>query len=134
MTRLSMSEAFAKYGATQKNVNWSVSAWAPGGSLVVNLWAHHYRKGPSGSVEYASRLSDRGWRGPGKTEFLANVRSAFDEKRPVRLIVVTSSDPARVEQGENVSELEKTFDAKTEQVGEVAFFDGDSYVFRFRKA
>ena len=45
MSRLGISEAFAKYGATLRNPQWSVSAWAREGSLVVSLWDHHYRKG-----------------------------------------------------------------------------------------
>ena len=44
MSRLTITEAFAKYRAVLRSVQWSVSAWAPDVSLVVSLWAHHYRK------------------------------------------------------------------------------------------
>lgn len=56
MSRLGISEAFAKYGATLRNPQWSVSAWAPDGSLVVSLWDHHYRKGLPGTIEFTDSL------------------------------------------------------------------------------
>ena len=131
MSRLGITEAFAKYGATLRNVQWSVSAWAPDGSLVVSLWAHHYRKGANGTVEYAD--STERWSGPGKNEFQANVLKAFAEHSTVRLVVVRTLETARVQSGENANQIAKDFDVKSDQVGEVAYFDGNNYVFSFRR-
>jgi hypothetical protein len=80
----SISDAFAVYDAKLKNPNWSVSAWAPDGSLVVSMWEHHYRKGPSGSVEYVDRVSR--WAGNGNKEFRRNISEAFTDQRSVRLV------------------------------------------------
>lgn len=132
MARLGIKDAFAKYGATLNNVQWSVSAWAPDGSLVVSLWAHHYRKGPPGTVEYADSL-DR-WKGPGNAEFRRNIAEAFSKRSKVRLVVVSTLETEHVQSGSDASEVKKDFDAKTEFVGEVTDLKGDSYVFRFSKA
>ena len=86
MATKGISEAFAKYGARLKNVNWSVSAWNSTGELVLSLWAHHYRKGEDGSAEYSGKLSR--WAGPGNNEFRANISDAFERKSSVRLVVV----------------------------------------------
>jgi hypothetical protein len=51
MATKGISEAFARYEARLKNVNWSVSAWKAAGELVLSLWAHRYRKGEGGSAE-----------------------------------------------------------------------------------
>lgn len=131
MAQLGISEAFAKYDAKLRNVQWSVSAWAPDGSLVVSLWAHHYRKGPDGTAEYAD--STERWSGPGKNEFQQNVAKAYAEKRTVRLVVVRTLETERVQAGENANKISKDFDAKTEQIGKVVEFDGNRYVFRFRR-
>lgn len=132
MARLGIQEAFARYGAKLHNVQWSVSAWAPDGSLVVSLWAHHYRKGPSGSAEYADSL-DR-WEGPGNREFRENVARAFAEGRMVRLVVASTVETEHVQSGRDASKIKKDFDPKEDLVGEVAELNGDRYVFRFRRA
>ena len=66
MARLAITEAFAHYGATLRNPQWSVSAWTPNGSLVVSVWEHHYRKGQPGTMEFEDSLSR--WSGHGNVE------------------------------------------------------------------
>lgn len=131
MSRLGLAEAFARYGATLRNVQWSVSAWNPSRELVVSLWAHHYRKGPAGTAEYAGRL-DR-WSGPGNSEFRRNIAQAYAAGTIVRLVVVSTSQPERVESGEDASNIKKDFDAREDLVGKVVLFDGDNYVLRFSR-
>jgi hypothetical protein len=132
MARLSLTESFARYGATLKNPMWSVSAWASNGDLVVSQWAHHYRKGPDNSAEYWGRTTR--WEGPGKNEFKANLERAKTVESRVRLVIVSTKDIQRVEAGEDASKLKKEFDARSELVGEVVELDGDDYVIRFRRA
>lgn len=131
MATKGISEAFAKYGARLKNVNWSVSAWNAAGELVLSLWAHHYRKGEGGSAEYSGKLSR--WTGPGNNEFRANISDAFERKCPVRLVVVQTKNIDHVESGADASKLKKDFSAHDDLVGEVAEFDGDNYVIRFHR-
>lgn len=59
---------------------------------------------------------------------------AFAERSKIRLVVVRTLEIDRVEAGENANKIPKDFDSKTEQIGEVAEFDGNNYVFRFRAA
>jgi hypothetical protein len=132
MANLSLTESFARYGATLKNPMWSVSAWTPDGELVVSQWAHHYRKGPENSAEYWGQTSR--WDGPGKNEFKSNLERARAQGSRVRLVVVSTKEVARVEDGEDASKLKKEFDVRPELVGQVVQLNGDDYVIRFRRA
>jgi hypothetical protein len=131
MSRLGLVESFAKYGATLRNPQWSVSAWTPSGELVVSLWQHHYRKGPAGSMEFIGSV-DR-WQGPGNTEFRENIAKALASGAPVRLVIASTLETAKVEAGDDASALRKDFDCRQELVGQVIEFDGHDYVFRFAK-
>jgi hypothetical protein len=131
MATKGISEAFAKYGARLKNVNWSVSAWNSSGELVLSLWAHHYRKGENGSAEYSGKLSR--WAGPGNNEFRVNISDAFERKSPVRLVLVQTENIDHVEAGEDASKVKKDFAAREDLLGEVIEFDGENYVVRFRR-
>lgn len=129
MPRQGIQEAFAQYGAKLKNAQWSVSAWSLDGDLVVSLWAHHYRRGPAGTAEYADSLAR--WRGPGNNEFRKNVARAFAERRQVRLVIASTSETSLVQNGGDASKIKKQFEAKVDFVGVVAALDGEDYVFRF---
>ncbi|WP_426174913.1 hypothetical protein [Massilia sp. TWR1-2-2] len=131
MATKGISEAFAKYGARLKNVNWSVSAWNSTGELVLSLWAHHYRKGEDGSAEYSGKLSR--WAGPGNNEFRVNIAEAFERKSPVRLVVVQTDNIDHVESGEDASRVKKDFSARDDLVGEVVLLENDNYVVSFRR-
>lgn len=131
MTRLGLKDAFARYGATLVNAQWSVSAWAPDGSLVVSLWTHHSRPGPKRTLEFADRLGR--WTGPGNTEFRRNVERAYRELTDVRLVMARTDEVRHVEDGQDASKVKKDFVVRDDLVGKVVAFDGESYVFRFEK-
>lgn len=131
MAKLGISDAFGKYGATLKNVNWSVSAWTPLDELVVSMWAHHYRKGIGDSAEYFGSVSR--WSGPGNTEFRRNISDGFHRKAVVRLVLVHTDNIVHVESGEDASKVKKDFSARTDLVGEVIEYDGENYVIRFKR-
>jgi hypothetical protein len=129
MGSLGLVEAFAKYGAVLRNAQWSVSAWGVDGSLVVSIWDHHYRKGPPGSMEFADSL-DR-WSGPGNREFRRNIERAFAEQSRVRLVVVRTRHPERVQAGEDASKIPKEFFLREDLQGKVIELSGNTYAFRF---
>ena len=131
MARLGLVEAFAKYGAALRNPQWSVCAWTGAGELVVSLWQHHYRKGPEGTMEFTG--STARWDGPGKNEFRENIERALGTQSPVRLVIVSTLETAKVEAGDDASKLAKDFDYRPEFVGRVVEIDGDDYLFRFSK-
>ncbi len=132
MATLGIKEAFARYGAKLKNVQWSVSAWTPDGALVVSMWEHHRRKKSApGTLEFDG--SAKRWKGPGNNEFRANVAEAFESQANVRLVIVRTDEQERVEAGEDASKLKKDFFLKEDVIGKVIEWDGDNYAFRFTK-
>jgi hypothetical protein len=126
-----LKDAFARYGATLRNVQWSVSAWTPAGELVVSLWEHHRRKGEPGSLEFADS-ADR-WSGPGNKEFRDNLNKAFREQSRVRLIIVHTDEVARVEAGEDASKVKKEFFVRDDLIGQATEWDGTHFAFRFKR-
>jgi len=132
MATLGIKEAFSRYGATLRNVQWSVSAWTPDGTLVVSLWDHHRRKGLAGTLEFAASASR--WKGPGNSEFRENVTKAFELGSMVCLVIVRTEDVARVEAGEDASNIKKVFSVRQDLIGKVIEWDGENYAFRFTKA
>ena len=132
MATLGIKEAFLRYGAALRNIQWSVSSWAPGGALVVSLWDHHSRKGPPGTLEFADS-TDR-WKGPGSSEFRQNVGRAYEEHLPVKLVIVRAEDPERVDSGDDASKIMKFFSVREDLVGKVVEWDGTNYVIQFCKA
>ena len=131
MASVGLKDAFARYGATLRNVQWSVSAWTPAGELVVSLWEHHRRKGEPGSLEFAD-CADR-WSGPGNKEFRDNLDKAYREQSRVRLIIVHTDEVARVEAGEDASKVKKEFFVRDDLIGEVIEWGGKQYAFRFKR-
>jgi hypothetical protein len=131
MATLGINEAFAQYGARLNNGQWSVSAWAPDGSLVVSLWEHHYRKGAPGAMEFAGKASR--WTGHGNAEFRKNVAHAFETSAAVRLVIVRTTETERVEAGEDASTIPKDFFLREDLIGKVVEWDGENYAFRFTK-
>lgn len=129
MARLGIREAFAKYEARLRNVQWSVSAWTPDGDLVVSLWNHHYRKGPPNTMEFVGSF-DR-WKGHGNIEFRENVQKAYAGRNRVRLVIAKTDEVERIEAGEDASKVRKEFFVRNEVVGEVLEIDHGRYVFRF---
>jgi hypothetical protein len=131
MATLGIKEAFARYKAGLRNPQWSVSAWAPDGSLVVSLWDHHHRKGAPGTMEFVGSV-DR-WSGHGNKEFRENVAKAYAEKSKVRLVIARTDEVERVEAGEDGSTIKKDFHIRDDLVGKVTEFDGTNYVFCFTR-
>ncbi|NJC37480.1 hypothetical protein GGR60_002015 [Xanthomonas arboricola] len=129
--KLGISEAFRRYGATLKNVNWSVSSWVDDGTLVVSLWDHHHIKGyQPGVLAFGDRF-DR-WSGLGNKELRTNVARAFDNRATVRLVLARTLEPDRVQRGEDGSKIPKTFAVRNDLVGRVADVSGENYVIEFR--
>lgn len=132
MRSLGYAEAFAKYGAKLKNVQWSVCASAPDGSLVVSLWEHHFRRSKEGTLKVSGRF-DR-WQGPGNTEFRTKVAEAFEAKTPVKVVISHTDQPDEVERGADASAFKNTFTVKHDWIGMVSSIDGEEYEFEFRRA
>lgn len=129
MADLGFAEAFSKYGAKLKNVQWSVCADAPDGSLVVSLWQHHFS--PPKDGEIFCRGSFARWSGPGNTEFRAKVSNAFNTNQMIKVVIARTDQIGEVESGADASKLKNTFSIKEDWIGKVASIAEDEYEFKF---
>ena len=128
-----LTRAFAHYDATLKNVQWSMSAWMPDHQyLVVSLWAHHCRKGElPRTLEFEDSASR--WHGPGNVEFRRNLEEAYQDNRPLRLIIAYAEDEAKVKSGASANKTKKTYEVREDLYGQILKYDADTgdYVIRF---
>ncbi len=132
MPDLAFAEAFARYGAKLRNVQWSVCADAPDGTLVVSLWQHHFDPPKDGAI--VCRDSFSRWSGPGNSEFREKVARAYESHQPVRVVIAHTKNTAAVQAGVDASTLPKTFSVREDWIGEVTSIVGDEYAFRFTRA
>ena len=130
MRKLTLTEAFAHYGAKLRNVQWAVSDIADG-HLVVSLWAHKFRKAVDGIVPYEDQLSR--WNGAGNKLFRQHLEQAFRDQLPVRVVIVRAQDPEAVDRGIDASALKKSFSVRPELTGQIVEYDGDQFVIEFRR-
>jgi len=130
MGSLNFSAAFARYGATLKNVQWAVSSIA-NNQLVISCWAQYFQKEGEGCLVYRDRLSR--WSGPGNNLLKTHLEEAVRDELPVRLVIARSEDPTAVASGKPASEIKKSFSVRPEFIGKLVEFDGDAFVIEFRK-
>lgn len=107
MCNLGFAEAFSKYGATLKNVQWSVCAEARDGSLVVSLWEHHFLPPKDGRVVCRDRF-DR-WKGAGNAEFRDKVSRAFASNQQIRVVISHADNPDQIQAGVDARTVRKSF-------------------------
>lgn len=131
MADLGFAEAFAKYKAKLHNVQWSVCADAPDGSLVVSLWEHHFEK--SGPGKICCRGSFARWSGPGNSEFRSKVAHAFAFAQNVKVVIAHATDIGAIESGMDASTVKKSFSVRADWCGRVKSIDGEEYVFEFER-
>ena len=131
MADLAFAEAFSKYGAKLKNVQWSVCADAPDGSLVVSLWQHHFDRAKDGVI--SCRGSFARWSGPGNREFRVKVANAFNTNQNIKVVISRTDQIGEVESGADASKLRNTFSIKEDWIGKVTTVIGDDYEFKFTR-
>lgn len=131
MGRLGYAEAFAKYGAKLKNVQWSVCAEAADGALAVSLWQHHLKRDGDSLV---ARDSFERWSGPGRDELRARLISACASGQTIRLVMAIAEDPARVDAGGSASTIGKHFSVREDLIGRVLECSDTGFVIGFRRA
>lgn len=126
------SECFAAYGAKLPNAQWAVSALAPDGALVVSCWSHLFHRAGD-MLAYRDRLSR--WQGnaAGNRLLHRHLEDALRDSLPVRVVIATAPDPGRVDAGESASSTANRFHVRTDLVGRVVAFDGDSFQIDFRR-
>lgn len=133
MSGVGFSDAFRKYGASLKNVNWSVSAINDKNELVVSLWEHHRDKTQKEKLVFTDTFSR--WCGPGNNEFRRNVTEAFNNDQNVRLIIVAAAEKTEaVQSGSDASTIKKSSRVRPELIGRVTKIYGEEYCISFERA
>jgi hypothetical protein len=131
LAKLSFSEAFSRYGAKLRNMQWAVSAIAED-QLVVSCWQQYFGSAEDGVLPYEDRLSR--WSGPGNNLLREHLEQANREELPVRLVIARADQPEAVDQGANAGTVKKTFSVREDLIGRVTEFDGDDFRIEFRRA
>ncbi len=131
MEKATMTECFARYGASLRNVQWAVSD-INDGRLVISLWQHLFQKAEKGVLPYEDRLSR--WSGPGNTLCREHIERAYREDLPVCPVIARAEDPEAINSGIDASSVKKTFAARQDLIGRVVSFDGDRFRIEFSKA
>ena len=127
-----ISEAFRQYGATLKNIQWSVSAFNDDGELVLSLWSHYFSPAEKGTVIYRDNVSR--WSGNGNSAFREHLPIAYEENRVVRVVIAKTQNPAVIEGGGAGANLGNTFSIKKDWIGKVTVWDGDNFEIEFKQS
>jgi hypothetical protein len=130
--KLTLTEAFAFYGARLKNPLWAYSAVASDGSFVLSCWEHFLVEQCDGTHRYEDNLSRWARNSLGKNLFIRHLSQALKDKLSVRLIVARAEDPEPIIAGEDASKISKEFFVRDDLTGQVTQFDGDFFQITFK--
>jgi hypothetical protein len=122
MENLSLEVAYGRYGAQISNKQRSLSAMAADGSLVLTCLSERFSRPGAGILRYSGQLSQEGT-STRVAELGAHVLSARDSGASVRAVVIT---PPR-------GIVRRVIHVRTDLVGKVIDFDGDSFVVDFTR-
>ena len=135
---MNYTDAFAAYGATLRNVQWSVSAFSKDGRLVVCLWENYLKPGRErATMEYNDMLSTWLGNAHGRNEFSEHLRIAKSRNLDVLLVIahpVSPSDKEQVGRVGDESTINKTFSVKENVIGTLEEYDGNALRIVFRRA
>jgi hypothetical protein len=131
MKNLTLTAAFANYGAKLKNTRWAYSAIADDGALVFSCWSDHLKSINEGHLRYDDRLSRWDSNHQGKNLLVKHLKMAIDGNLPVRLVVATPDNRKERVSGD-ASSIPKTFSIMNNLIGKVVEFDGDTFTIEYR--
>jgi hypothetical protein len=128
-----ISEAFDTYGASLKNVNWSVSAENGDGELILSLWQHYFKRPEGNTINYVIKYVDRvsRWEGHGNAEFRIRIEKASITNQVVRAVIAKTDNRAAVDRGEDAGQLNNTYHVREDWSGTVTLWDGDNFEINF---
>jgi hypothetical protein len=123
MENLSLEVAYGRYGAQIANKQRSLSAMAADGSLVLTCLSGKFSRPGAGILRYSAQLSQEGGAASKVSELRTHLESARESGVDVRAVVVTP--PKGI--------VRRVIHVRTDLVGKVMDFDGDSYVVDFTR-
>ncbi len=130
MKPLTLTQAFATYGAKLRNTRWAFSSIASDGSLVIRCWKHFLESYADGHQRYQDRLSRWKTTTPGRQLLIEHLELAGAKNLPVRMVVATLEDPSD-ETIEGAGLRPKVFTVHPNMVGRVTEYDGDRFAIEF---
>ena len=90
---MTLTKAFAQFGARLGNVRWQCSALAEDGALVFSCWSSHLTSERGGRT-YQYTWAEWGTGNPqGRKLLQSHLQLALEEHRPVRLVIATLHRP-----------------------------------------
>jgi hypothetical protein len=123
---LSLSDAFARFGAKPSNRQRGLSAIATDGALVLNCSQAHFGHPSRGVLRYEDRLSGEA-AGSRDTELLGrHLTLARDGSLPVRMVVTFRAENKN---GTGSSSCH----VRPDLIGKVTKFDGDHFIVDFTR-
>ena len=128
MSKLTLTAAFATYGASLRNTRWAFSPIAADGSLVISCWNHFFTV--DDHRRYQDCLSRWQTETPGKKLLTEHLKLAVARNLRVRLVVATVDEPTK-DIKQEAGTLKKTFSVHPDMVGRVVEFDGDRFAIDF---
>ena len=134
MSKLTLTNAFAQFGAELTNPRWQCSALAKDGALVISCWSDVLKPGEDGHKRYEYSRSQWGeGNRQGRKLLWTHLRAAFDNKLPVRLVIATLDRRENAHQTVmDASPLPKTFSTDPNVVGRVVELDDERFRIEFR--
>lgn len=131
MKPLTLTQAFATYGAKLKNARWAFSSIADDGSLVLSCWKHFLKSYVDGHQRYEDRLSRWTTNTPGRQSLKDHLELAVAKNLPVRMVVATLEDPTdKTIDGAGIRP--KIFTVRPEMIGRIVQYDGDRFAIEFQ--
>jgi hypothetical protein len=120
---LSLEVAYARYGAKATNKQRSLSALAADGSLVLSCQSDKFSRPGIGVLRYSAQLTQMTGGKAGIAELRAQLRTVCDAGTEVRPVVITA--PRGL--------IKRIIHVRSDLVGKVVEFDGDSFVVDFTR-
>lgn len=134
MKTITLTKAFAHYGAKLKNVRWAYSAFADDGSLVLSCWQRYLTPLPNGVFRYAVNDFSRWSSKAGKSLLQDQLKQAVDRKVQVGMVLATTVDQDAVVAGVDGSKIPKTFRLwRDDPTGKVVGVTSDRFIVDFRR-
>jgi hypothetical protein len=124
--KLSLIDAFARFGAKPASRMRGLSAIASDGAVVLNCAPPYFGHPARGVLRYEDRLSRDAEDAKGTALLGQHLALARDGELPIRMVVKTPVGAASSQRGTN-------FHVRRDLVGKLVKFDGDHYIVDFTR-
>jgi hypothetical protein len=133
MKKLSLTEAFRKYGGKLRNPRWAYSDITEDRNMVLSCWNHIIEPQSDGSYLYRVKYGEFTANPNGRELLRKHVSQAYNDRLVVRMVLVVTKERAPVIAGIDCSRLSKAFHVCDDQIGEVVESTSEHFLIRFRK-